>query len=157
MMQQRRHSVLALLAVGLILQFTSAWMPMIQNCRHRRSLVVTQRWAEEPAAAASGGEDDSAEAPAAAAEETTEGESNLVSTSVENPEVTAIKEEIAKLEEQLKQKHREIITVKDLAEEYSKVGYARKVAEMENMRRFRSVSDSLECVKNMILVVRFDL
>ncbi len=114
---------------------------MIQSGRHH-SVVSTRRGAEEPAAAAADASDDKSNDASAADEATTAegGEANLVSASAENAEVTAIKEEIAKLEEQLKQKHREIITVKDMAEEFSKVGYARKVAEMENMRRFRSVS-----------------
>jgi len=58
----------------------------------------------------------------------------------EDPEVVAIKEEIAKLESTLKEKRRELAYTSDKAEEYSKSGYARKVAEMENMRRARSVS-----------------
>ena len=58
----------------------------------------------------------------------------------EDPEVTAIKEEIAQLESTLKEKRRELAYVSDKADEYTKSGYARKVAEMENMRRARSVS-----------------
>ena len=58
----------------------------------------------------------------------------------EDPEIVAIKEEIAQLESTLKEKRRELAYVSDKAEEYSKGGYARKVAEMENMRRARSVS-----------------
>lgn len=58
----------------------------------------------------------------------------------EDPEVVAIKEEIAKLESTLKEKRRELAYVSDKAEDFSKSGYARKVAEMENMRRARSVS-----------------
>ena len=73
------------------------------------------------------------EAPPAAAEEAQE-------EPQEDPEVVAIKEEIAKLESTLKEKRRELAYVSDKAEEFSKSGYARKVAEMENMRRARSVS-----------------
>ena len=58
----------------------------------------------------------------------------------EDPELVAIKEEIAQLESTLKEKRRELAYTSDKAEEYSKNGYARKVAEMENMRRARSVS-----------------
>eukprot|EP00977_Amphora_coffeiformis_P019629 scaffold7349_cov173-Amphora_coffeaeformis.AAC.110 len=57
----------------------------------------------------------------------------------EDPELLAIKEEIAKLESTLKEKRRELAYTSDKAEEYSKSGYARKVAEMENMRRARSM------------------
>lgn len=59
----------------------------------------------------------------------------------EDPELTALKEEIAATEELLKEKRRQLAYVKDEADEYTKTGYARKVAEMENMRRARSVSD----------------
>lgn len=60
----------------------------------------------------------------------------------EDPEVKAIKEEIAELEKTLKEKKSQIQYLQDSAERYSKAGYARKVAEMENMRRTRSVSTS---------------
>ena len=63
----------------------------------------------------------------------------------EDPEIVAIKEEIAKLESTLKEKRRELDYAVDKADEYTKSGYARKVAEMENMRRARSVSRS-RCV-----------
>jgi molecular chaperone GrpE (heat shock protein) len=55
-------------------------------------------------------------------------------------EVTILKKEIASLEATLKSKRNTVQYTKDTAEEYSKAGYARKVAEMENMRRVRSVS-----------------
>lgn len=58
----------------------------------------------------------------------------------EDPEITALKEEIAALEATLKTKRSTLSYTQDQAEEYSKGGYARKVAEMENMRRARSVS-----------------
>ena len=67
-------------------------------------------------------------------------EDEVVEEEQEDPEVVAIKEEIAQLESTLKDKRRELAYVSDKAEEYSKSGYARKVAEMENMRRARSVS-----------------
>ena len=57
----------------------------------------------------------------------------------EDPEVTAIKKEIAELETTLKSKKSTLSYTLDQAEEYTKAGYARKVAEMENMRRIRSV------------------
>lgn len=61
-------------------------------------------------------------------------------TTEEDPEVVALKEEIAKLESELKSKKSSLSYVLDQVEEYSKSGYARAVAEMENMRRVRSVS-----------------
>jgi ATP-dependent protease HslVU (ClpYQ) ATPase subunit len=64
----------------------------------------------------------------------------------EDPEITAIKDEIAELESTLKSKRTTLAYTKDSADEYTKAGYARKVAEMENMRRVRSVSPSKACV-----------
>ncbi len=61
-------------------------------------------------------------------------------TPEEDPEVTSLKEEIAKLESELKSKKASLSFALDQVEEYSKAGYARAVAEMENMRRVRSVS-----------------
>lgn len=58
----------------------------------------------------------------------------------EDPEVVALKEAIADLERTLKEKQSTIQYLKEQAEQYSKSGYARKVAEMETMRRARSVS-----------------
>jgi hypothetical protein len=58
----------------------------------------------------------------------------------EDPEILALKEEIAGLESTLKNKKNTLSYTQEQAEEYSKAGYARKVAEMENMRRARSVS-----------------
>ena len=58
----------------------------------------------------------------------------------EDPALTKLKQDIADLESSLKAKRRELASVSDRAEEYTQTGYARKVAEMENMRRARSVS-----------------
>jgi hypothetical protein len=147
--QQQQHQLrpfhlpsLLLLAFGLLLHGTLAWTPspvIHTNGRHP-STVLTRRWAAEEASS-SGDNAETTSAAAAEEEQVTDAhDGQLVNAHAENAEVTAIKEEIAKLEEQVKEKHRQLLTVKDLAEEYSKVGYARKVAEMENMRRFRSVS-----------------
>ena len=68
----------------------------------------------------------------------------------EDPEVAALKKEIAELETQLKSKRSTLQYTQDQAEEYTKAGYARKVAEMENMRRIRSVSEAnYICVSNL--------
>ena len=85
--------------------------------------------ADEEAEATSDGEED------AAADEAAEEEEEP-----EDPEVTALKEEIAELETTLKSKISSLRYTQEQAEEYSKPGYARKVAEMENMRRTRNVS-----------------
>jgi len=60
----------------------------------------------------------------------------------EDPEVTKIKEENAELEASLKSKREKIQYLQDSADDYSKAGYARKVAQMENMRRARSSMQS---------------
>jgi len=57
----------------------------------------------------------------------------------EDPEVTALKEQIAKMEKVLKEVRQKVADVSDRADDFTKTGYARKVAEMENMRRARSV------------------
>jgi len=54
----------------------------------------------------------------------------------------ALKEEIAELEDALKSKRRQLRETQDTADRYTKTGYARKVAEMENMRRARSMLQS---------------
>ena len=58
----------------------------------------------------------------------------------ESPEVTDLKEKIAKLESTVAEKKSSLQYNLEQIEEYSKSGYARKVAEMENMKRVRSVS-----------------
>ena len=83
----------------------------------------------DPAAAAV----DEEEAAAAAAEQEEE------EAPPEDPELTALKEGIAELEDELKQARRKVADVSDRADDFTQSGYARKVAEMENMRRARSV------------------
>ncbi|CAJ1955349.1 unnamed protein product [Cylindrotheca closterium] len=60
----------------------------------------------------------------------------------EDPEVTALKQEIANLESDLKAKQSTLSYTQNQVDEYSKGGYARKVAEMETMRRARSSMNS---------------
>jgi molecular chaperone GrpE (heat shock protein) len=60
----------------------------------------------------------------------------------EDPEITAIKKEIADLESSLKQKNRDLNNLERMAEEYTKGGYARKVAEMESFRRSKSLASA---------------
>lgn len=87
--------------------------------------------AEGEEAASEAGEEDSDEAESA--EEEDEGPP-------EDPEVTALKESIAELEATLADKKSKLQYELEKCEEYSKSGYARKVADMENMKRVRSVS-----------------
>jgi molecular chaperone GrpE (heat shock protein) len=56
----------------------------------------------------------------------------------EDPQVAALKAEIEGLERELKARKRELGSLKDSLDLYSRDGYARRVAEMENMRRARS-------------------
>ena len=56
-----------------------------------------------------------------------------------NQELEGIKEEIAKLEQSLKAKRRELASIEGLAEQYSKAGYSRKVAELDGFRKTRLV------------------
>lgn len=96
------------------------------------------------------------EEPSAEAEETSPSEEEgVVADDVpqEDPEITALKEEIANLEIDLKAKRSELNRNVDLAEEYSERGYQRKCAEMDNMRRMRAAaSDSnLEAAKANVI------
>ena len=79
-------------------------------------------------------EEDTAEAPVEEQQQQEEEEEEE-----EDPELKALKEEIGQLEEELKKARRKVADVSDRADDFTKTGYARKVAEMENMRRARSV------------------
>lgn len=57
----------------------------------------------------------------------------------EDPEIAALKQEIVDMEDTLKTSRRKLAELNDRADDYTSTGYARKVAEMENMRRARSV------------------
>lgn len=58
----------------------------------------------------------------------------------EDPELVALKEEIASMEKTLKERRVQVALTADRADEFSSGGYARKVAEMEQMRRNKRVS-----------------
>jgi hypothetical protein len=73
-------------------------------------------------------------------------ESKAAAESEEDIELAALKEEIKELESTLKSKRTNLSYTQESAEEYTKSGYARKVAEMENMRRLRSVSNFVCCM-----------
>ena len=57
----------------------------------------------------------------------------------EDPAMTALKQEIADLESAVKAKNRQVSVAQEQAERYTQAGYARRVAEVENMRRLRKV------------------
>jgi hypothetical protein len=113
------------------------------SSHHHRRLPTLARWmAEEDevdteAPAAEFVEEDVAETGEPMTEAVEEVEEEQVP---EDPEVVALKEEIAQLETSLKDKRRAVSATVDKADDYTKSGYARKIAEMENMRRARSVS-----------------
>ena len=86
-----------------------------------------------------GGEGGNEEAPQAAVVE-------------EDPEVVALKADIAEHEATLAKAQSSLQYALDQCEEYSKTGYARKVAEMENMRRVRSVSTFVLFVIVLVVV-----
>ena len=71
--------------------------------------------------------------------------SQAAAAAEEDPEVVALKAEIAEHEATLAKAQSSLQYALDQCEEYSKTGYARKVAEMENMRRVRSVSFVVLC------------
>ncbi|VEU34919.1 unnamed protein product [Pseudo-nitzschia multistriata] len=73
-----------------------------------------------------------------AAEEVEESSEAEEEETPEDPEVTALKESIAELEGNLADKKSKLQYELEKCEEYSKSGYARKVADMENMKRVRS-------------------
>jgi len=82
-------------------------------------------YAEEEA----GGESTTEDAPEEVAEE--------VPVEVEDPELTALKEEITKYESVLKAKRQTLDTINESVEEYTETGYARRVAQMEDVKRVR--------------------
>jgi len=71
-----------------------------------------------------------------------------------DPEVKSLKDEIAKLESTLKQKNRDLNQLQNLAEDYSKNGYARKVAEVEQFRRLRSAASKTNTLVLMASVLQ---
>ncbi|GAX26993.1 hypothetical protein FisN_9Lh301 [Fistulifera solaris] len=83
--------------------------------------------------------DDQVEEDFVAKEQIDEEEEEEEEPQPEDPELVALKEEIAKLEAEVKEKRRQVEYTSEQADEYSQAGYARKVAEMENMRRARSM------------------
>lgn len=83
------------------------------------------------------GDDDSADESASNDNDSTDEEEEEEGPP-EDPELTALKESIAALEATLADKKSKLQYELEKCEEYSKSGYARKVADMENMKRVRS-------------------
>lgn len=74
----------------------------------------------------------------------------------EDPELTALKEEIAELEKELKEKRVKASRTEDIADDYSEKGYQRKCAEMENMRRTNiNVSSEMKTVAKANVIQSF--
>jgi len=87
---------------------------------------------EDVAAAASEDEEqaeESVQAEVVAEEEEEESKEDL--------ELKAIKDEIAELETSLKQKNRDLNSIESMVDKFSKAGYARKVAELDQLRKNR--------------------
>lgn len=55
----------------------------------------------------------------------------------EDPEITALKEQIAKLESEVNAKKSSLSAIQEMADIYTKEGYARQVAHVENNKRMR--------------------
>ena len=90
------------------------------------------------------GDDDSADESASNDNDSTDEEEEEEEGPPEDPELTALKESIAALEATLADKKSKLQYELEKCEEYSKSGYARKVADMENMKRVRSVSNIID-------------
>jgi molecular chaperone GrpE (heat shock protein) len=58
----------------------------------------------------------------------------------EDPEIKALKDEIASMESKLRSKRSEASRIEDDADEYTKTGYYRKCAEMDNFRKRRDLA-----------------
>eukprot|EP00550_Attheya_septentrionalis_P003740 CAMPEP_0198283152 /NCGR_PEP_ID=MMETSP1449-20131203/2824_1 /TAXON_ID=420275 /ORGANISM="Attheya septentrionalis, Strain CCMP2084" /LENGTH=293 /DNA_ID=CAMNT_0043979677 /DNA_START=100 /DNA_END=981 /DNA_ORIENTATION=+ len=58
----------------------------------------------------------------------------------EDVEIAALNEEIAKVETKIKTTRKDLNSAKNSVDEYSQAGYARKVAQMENMRKIRGAT-----------------
>lgn len=61
----------------------------------------------------------------------------------EDPEVTALKEEIAKMDFELMSRRATFDGIQEDLERYSQAGYNRQVAQMENLKRNQMVRDHI--------------
>jgi molecular chaperone GrpE (heat shock protein) len=92
--------------------------------------------------AADESEESSTDVTAEAEEEEAKEEEEEEEETEEEKELKALKEEITNLENSLKQKNRDLNNIERMSEEYTKGGYARKVAEMESFRRSKSIAST---------------
>ena len=143
----RFPAVTLLLLAGPVASFMVVG-PSQQRQQRHRSIPITRTSSEDrrshlitvvaasPTDESPAGETE--EAPPAV-ENTNDGDEEVVEEEPEDPEVTALKAEIGALEAELKILRGTLSHTEEVADEYSKTGYARKVAEMENVRRARKV------------------
>jgi uncharacterized small protein (DUF1192 family) len=96
--------------------------------------------ADDTVVAAADSEEDG-DTTASATEELSEEE---ISKKEEEEHVAALKEEIKNLESELKGKKATLTRIEEDVDKYTKTGYARRVAQMEDMRRIRLVRLSLK-------------
>lgn len=87
-------------------------------------------------------EEETAETESSSSSSDEEEEEDAPTEPEEDPEITALKTQISTLENTLKQKNRDLNTLTKTCDEYTKNGYARKVAEMESFRRSKSLASS---------------
>lgn len=113
-----------------------------QKCEQRRSKLIA--FAESTEESENVEAEITDDEPKSASEETEEAEAEEEEEKEpeEDAELTALKSEIAQLESQLKQKNRDLNSLERMADEYTKAGYARKVAEMESFRRSKSAAST---------------
>ncbi len=131
---------------------TFTLIPKPQNqlcCRQSQSNIILYSTADE-SSSSTGKEQQveevqaeiTEEEPAASASTEEEEEEEEAQPPEEDPEITSLKQQIAQLESELKQKNRDLNNIERLAEDYTKGGYARKVAEMESFRRARNAAST---------------
>jgi vancomycin resistance protein YoaR len=152
-MERQFTSFLALLCVANLCSTVHGFSPssqrrafgLVNQHAQTHAPTYTRVWMADEDTANGDDSVEASEETVEASEETVEvsevDESKAAAESEEDIELTALKEEIKQLESTLKSKRTNLSYTQESAEEYTKSGYARKVAEMENMRRLRSVSN----------------
>jgi hypothetical protein len=130
----------ASLLVCLQLQDTQAWMTRLpfrrlDSLQSTCKAPIQTRWM-----ASEGSSTEDVQEEQTAAVNATDAATEIEEEPTEDPAVTALKAEIADWERKVKDMKRQVNNYQDRADDYTKAGYARKVAEMENRRRTRSVS-----------------
>ena len=118
---------------------SSASTSVSPSTHNRIAFAVTGPVATPPSALGAKAEEAAANDESAEEEEAAADDDEEEAPPAEDPELTALKEEIAKFEAQLADKKRAMQTVLDGMENYSKKGFTRKVAQIENLRRNQEV------------------